>query len=152
MVPFRCLLLKEYNPALWAVLQNMESHNVIRRDIPELWTRNQLHIVDRLRQKWGLKQFTEEEIHTVCGILEVNSFEIGHSGVSLRALYPSAFLLAHDCVPNTTHIDDEQTFRIVVRASVVIKKGTPITLSYAHTLQVIGLTQNYRDSSTRFIT
>jgi hypothetical protein len=78
--------------------------------------------------------FTEEEIHTVCGILEVNAFEVGPQGRSVRALYPSAYLMAHDCTPNTSHSDDSQR-RLTVRAVCKINKGEAVTLSYAYTLQ-----------------
>jgi len=84
---------------------------------------------------WGLgSRFSEEEVHNVCGILEVNAFEVGPQGRSVRALYPAAYLMAHDCTPNTSHTDDAQQ-RLSVRASVKISKGEPITLSYAYTLQ-----------------
>lgn len=99
----RCLLLKQINPEKWRQLSEMESHNKIRRNIPTLWNRNQELIVNRLRNQWGYKEFSEDEIHTVCGILEVNSFEVGSSGRRARALFPEAYLICHDCQPNTTH-------------------------------------------------
>ncbi|GLG94391.1 SET domain-containing protein SmydA-8, isoform A, partial [Gryllus bimaculatus] len=67
-------------------------------------------------------------------MLYVNSFEVGQHGT--RALFPTAFLLAHDCVPNTSHSDDTDDFSLTVRAAHAIKRGQPITLSYAYTLQV----------------
>ena len=65
----------------------------------------------------------------------MNAFEVGQEGVSIRALYPQAFYMAHDCVPNTGHTDDDN-FRLRVRASTKIHKGSPIYLSYAYTFQV----------------
>uniref|UniRef100_A0A1B6C0V1 SET domain-containing protein n=3 Tax=Clastoptera arizonana TaxID=38151 RepID=A0A1B6C0V1_9HEMI len=53
--------------------------------------------------------------------------------MSLRALFPVAFLVCHDCIPNTGHID--QDYHMIVRNSVPLKAGDPITLSYALTLQ-----------------
>ncbi|XP_066992449.2 SET domain-containing protein SmydA-8 isoform X1 [Anabrus simplex] len=132
IVPLRCLLLKTVDPAKWRTLLTMESHNEVRRKIPVIWKTNQLLVVDRIRSDWGMDHFSEDEIHTICGILEVNAFEIGQHG--MRSLYPSAFLLAHDCVPNTSHCDDDE-YRITIRASRDINKGRPITLSYAYTLQ-----------------
>lgn len=68
-------------------------------------------------------------------IFQVNAFEVGPLGASLRALYPRAYLLAHDCTPNTTHTDDGRR-RLSVRAARPIVRGQAITLSYAYTLQV----------------
>ncbi|EFA08507.1 SET domain-containing protein SmydA-8 [Tribolium castaneum] len=135
IVPLRCLLLKETDARSYQHLMTMETHNEIRRNIPELWQTNQRTVVDKIRIDWGLREYSQEEIHSVCGILEVNSFEIGQQGVNIRGLYPSAFLMSHDCVPNTNHIDEESTFRLTVRASTRIEPGEMITLSYAYTLQ-----------------
>ncbi|XP_018323549.1 SET domain-containing protein SmydA-8-like [Agrilus planipennis] len=135
LVPLRCLLLKSLNPSGYEKLMNMEAHNEIRANIPEVWNGNQKTVVEKIRNDWGLLEYTEEEIHTICGILEVNAFEIGQNGVNIRGLYPSAFLLSHDCVPNTNHNDEEKDFRLTIRASLPISKNQPITLSYAYTLQ-----------------
>ena len=135
IVPLRCLLLKDTDPKAYENLMTMETHNEIRRNIPELWNSDQNTVVNRIRNDWGLKEYTEEEIHSICGILEVNSFEIGQQGINIRGLYPTAFLMSHDCVPNTNHIDEENTFRLTVRASTRIAPGQMITLSYAYTLQ-----------------
>lgn len=103
-----------------------------------LWTRNQKILVDRIRNQWMLSEFSEEEIHTICGILEVNCFEVGgQNGTSVRALYPEAYLMCHDCVPNTNHTDDLITHELTVRTTKPLKRGDTITLSYAYTLQVI---------------
>ncbi|KAJ8940713.1 hypothetical protein NQ318_009116 [Aromia moschata] len=67
--------------------------------------------------------------------LVVNCFEIGQQGVNIRGLYPTAFLLSHDCVPNTNHTDEEKNYKLTIRASTKIPLGYPITLSYAYTLQ-----------------
>lgn len=44
--------------------------------------------------------------------------------------------MSHDCIPNTNHTDEENNYRLTVRASTKISVGHPITLSYAYTLQV----------------
>ncbi|XP_075224059.1 SET domain-containing protein SmydA-8-like isoform X1 [Lycorma delicatula] len=134
IVPLRCLLLKNKFPEKWKELQAMESHNEIRKKILQVWQNNKKFVVDKIRKDWQLEEFTEEEIHTVCGYLEVNAFEVGQNNISIRALYNKIYLLAHDCVPNTNHIDNEE-YRLHVRASTNIRQGGLITLSYAHTLQ-----------------
>lgn len=50
---------------------DMESHNEIRRNIPDLWALNQTRVVDRIIKDWKLTEFSKDEIHTICGILEV---------------------------------------------------------------------------------
>ncbi|KAK3926931.1 SET domain-containing protein SmydA-8, isoform A [Frankliniella fusca] len=131
IVPLRILLLEKQDPARWRAVRRMQSHDSVRRQIPGVWQVNQLGVVDRIRNEFGLQQFAEDEIHSVCGILEVNAFEVGDGQ---RALYDLAFLLAHDCTPNTSHADDESR-ALSIRASVPIPKGRAITLSYAYTIQ-----------------
>ena len=135
IAPLRCLLLKQNSKDRWEKLQRMESHNGIRRGIPSLWQRNQRVIVEQIRNRWGIKDFTEEEIHTVCGILEVNCFEIGQNESRARALYDEAYLLAHDCTPNTTHTDDPYSYELFIRVLGSVSAGVPLTLTYAYTLQ-----------------
>ncbi|CAH2044304.1 unnamed protein product, partial [Iphiclides podalirius] len=135
ITPLRCLLLKKEDPSKWKAISTMEAHNELRLARGDIWPTNEKHVVQRLKS-WGLK-FENEEIHTVCGILEVNAFEVGGSGANARALYDKAYLLAHDCTPTTTHTDSERRAGrpITVRASVPHKAGELITLCYAYTLQ-----------------
>lgn len=71
IAPLRCLLLKKHDPKRWERLNKMEAHNDIRRNISSLWNRNQEVVVNRLRNVWGFsEEFSEDEIHTMCGILE----------------------------------------------------------------------------------
>lgn len=123
---------------------DMESHNDIRQNIPDLWASNQTKVVDRIIKSWRLTEFTQEEIHNICGVLEVNAFEIGQRGINIRGLYPTSFLLSHDCVPNTNHTDEEGTYQLTIRASTRIPEGHPVTLSYAYTLQVKSLVFNVK--------
>lgn len=52
----------------------MEHHNAIRKKIPDVWNGNQINVVNRIIKDWGLTEYNEEEIHTICGILEVDFF------------------------------------------------------------------------------
>lgn len=135
--PLRCLLLQKHDPPRWQQLTQMEAHNELRRTAtPALWERNQRHICDRLRHVWKcVDDFSDELIHTVCGYLEVNCFEIGQNGAKARAMYPEAFLLSHDCSPNTTHSDHPISHNLTVRVTRDLNPGDSITLSYAYTLQ-----------------
>lgn len=51
----------------------MQSHDEVRRKIASVWQANQLAVVDRIRDEFGLKQFAADEIHIICGILEVRT-------------------------------------------------------------------------------
>lgn len=67
IVPLRCLLLKTTTE--WRILIGMESHNLIRKQITNIWQLNEQTVVRKLRQ-----YFDADEIHTICGILEVNEY------------------------------------------------------------------------------
>jgi hypothetical protein len=143
ILSLRCLLLKHLNFDKWRLINEMESHNKLRRNIPTLWNRNQNLIVDRIRNEWGYENYTEDEIHTICGILEVNSFEVGSNGCRARALFPEAYLICHDCQPNTTHTDDPLTHKLHLRTTIPLCKGETIKLSYSYTLQVSGVEEHF---------
>ncbi|KNC26808.1 Protein msta, isoform A [Lucilia cuprina] len=132
----RILLMKQHSPDLYKRIMLMESHLEMRKLNAELWSHYESNVVTYLRETWHMGgQFTADEIHTICGILDVNCFEIGQNFAKARTLYPSAFLLAHDCCPNTSHTDDPKTYDIILRTSRSVKKGEALTLSYAYTLQ-----------------
>lgn len=82
----------------------MEAHNTIRREKP-IWYFNQVNIVNYLRGPCKLKDdFGEEQIHTICGILECNAFEArSTSGYPIRCLFPKLAILSHNCISNISH-------------------------------------------------
>ncbi|XP_017484626.1 PREDICTED: protein msta-like isoform X1 [Rhagoletis zephyria] len=131
----RICLLKQQSPDKYADILQMESHTELRKANTELWQHYEQNVVQRLQRDWGMRSMAAAEIHTICGILDVNCFEIGQNSAKARCLYRSAFLLAHDCCPNTAHADDPQTYAIILRTSRAIRKDEGITLSYAYTLQ-----------------
>lgn len=138
IAPLRCLLLRRHDPhGGWAAVQAMESHDGLRSKIAALWERNERVVVQRLRDSWGFgAEFTAADVHTVCGMFEVNCFEIGQNEGRARALYDVAYLLAHDCSANTSHSDAPGTYEMTVRVIRDVPRGEAITLSYAYTLQV----------------
>ncbi|XP_061719422.1 SET domain-containing protein SmydA-8 [Cydia pomonella] len=135
LMPLRCLLLKKADPSKWAAVSAMEAHNALRKERPDIWPSNETHVLSRLRA-WRMG-FDDEEVHTICGILEVNAFEVGGGGANARALYDQAYLLAHDCTPSTTHTDAETKPNrpLTIRAAVPHKAGDLLSLCYAYTLQ-----------------
>jgi hypothetical protein len=94
-------------------------------------------------------------VHRICGILDVNSFEVrglpSKSGVAerLRGVYLRAALMAHDCVGNT-HLAVDDDFQMIIHASLPIPRGQPIYFNYTSTMQVydhIPIMHHSRDSS-----
>ncbi|CAG4982109.1 unnamed protein product [Colias eurytheme] len=135
LMPLRCLLQKSADPEKWEEIMSMEAHNELRRARGDIFPMNERTVLQRLKG-WGFT-FDDEEVHTVCGVLEVNAFEVGGSGANARALYGGASLLAHDCTPSTTHTDAERAPArpLTVRAALPHRAGDTITLCYAYTLQ-----------------
>lgn len=66
IVPLRCLLFKRSSQSKWNTLMSMESHNNIRKCVKNIWDLNAQTVVQKIQ-----KYFDSDEIHTVCGILEV---------------------------------------------------------------------------------
>ncbi|KAK9505398.1 hypothetical protein O3M35_009467 [Rhynocoris fuscipes] len=131
ILPLRVALLKYTSTQKWTEVQKMQSHSKLRKKNKTFWNNDQI-MIDCMKKECSVTEFTDQELHTICGYLQVNSFAVEHLGVS--GLFPTAFLFAHDCVPNTTHIIDSK-FNMTVRATVPISKGEAVTLSYANTLQ-----------------
>lgn len=82
----------------------MEDHEANRRD-SVVWNADNVNIVQYLHGPCNLKnRFSDSLIQKAIGILEVNSFESKTcEGHPLRCLYPKLAILAHSCIPNTTH-------------------------------------------------
>lgn len=102
---FRVLLEKEENPERWeSEIDVMEDHEKERK-AKQIWENDDINVVKYLQGPCKLKdRFSEDLIQKVLGILEVNAFEAKTpDGNSLRCLYPKLAILAHSCVPNTTH-------------------------------------------------
>ncbi|RZF47251.1 hypothetical protein LSTR_LSTR004960 [Laodelphax striatellus] len=137
ITPLRVLLTKETDPERWKKeVSLMESHNEERKK-NEYWKVEKVNVVDFLLKKCKLDgRFNDEEVHFVCGILEVNSFEVRTTyGVAIRGLYPNLAILSHNCVPNTTHsVISNENYRLIARATVDIKSGQEMFTTYTHTI------------------
>eukprot|EP00092_Neocalanus_flemingeri_P007671 GFUD01008283.1.p1 GENE.GFUD01008283.1~~GFUD01008283.1.p1 ORF type:complete len:508 (+),score=99.99 GFUD01008283.1:66-1589(+) len=74
---------------------------------------------------------TEEEITKILCIIDTNTYQVLSSGSahSLSGLYPRVALLNHNCVPNSRLIF-RADYSLQVRASVDIKKGSSVFISY----------------------
>lgn len=80
-----------------------------------------------------------ELMQKLCGILDVNAFELRSpsalDGLLLRGLYIEASLMAHDCRGNT-HLSVDDNFQSTIYASVTIKEDEPILFNYTSSLLV----------------
>lgn len=153
ITPLRLLLAKDSNPERWETeVKLMEAHNDERKET-YIWENNQINVVDYLRNVCKLAdRFDEELIHTVCGILEVNSFEVRClSGSAVQGLYPQTAIMSHNCVPNTSHcIITSENNRLVLRTTVKVEKGSELFTTYTHTLNPTLLRREHLKQSKFF--
>ncbi|KAK9893097.1 hypothetical protein WA026_023770 [Henosepilachna vigintioctopunctata] len=141
ITPLRLLLAKENNPQRWEEeVAQMESHNGKRKELP-IWAFNQVNVVEYLRGPCKLNKFSEELIHTACGILDINAFEArAPSGYLIRCLFPKLAILSHNCVSNIVHSIEcqgtgiQEDYSVFVRAAVDIPKDGEIFSSYTYSL------------------
>lgn len=99
---------------------------------------NFLNRVKEMEEKAGgpiLPFATKDIVHKICGIVDVNALEINQDN-EVSAIYPTTYLLEHNCIPNTAHIfaNELENYKITVRAVLPIKKGEHITTMYTHAL------------------
>ncbi|XP_037915703.1 SET domain-containing protein SmydA-8-like isoform X2 [Hermetia illucens] len=92
-------------------------------------------LLKHLKEAFRRTPVNEEFIQKICGIFDVNAFEIrGPDGIDcLRAIYPSAALMAHSCIANTlVSVDD--SFQIKIYATRLIRKDELIHYNYTNPL------------------
>jgi hypothetical protein len=77
--PLKVIALKNKNPALFNELMLMEAHLKERQDT-DLWKYHQNHVVTPLFEQIKKTNFDpdidETMLHKICGVLDVNTFEI----------------------------------------------------------------------------
>lgn len=74
-----------------------------------------------------LQDCSENTLHRICGILDVNGLDIRLTlGSEVVALYPTVYLMEHNCLPNTRHSFEtcpgQKLYRVTVTASRPILK------------------------------
>ncbi|KOC67670.1 Protein msta, isoform B, partial [Habropoda laboriosa] len=135
ITPLRLLLESEKSPETWNnEVKNMEAHNKIRSQKAH-WKSDQVNVVEYIRNRLKLDRFSEELIQTVCGILEINTFEVRtETSYAARALYPTVALMNHSCISNTCHSISPVDYRIRVRTTIKVSPGGELYASYTHSL------------------
>ncbi|KAG5674228.1 hypothetical protein PVAND_004208 [Polypedilum vanderplanki] len=137
ITPLRVLLEREINMERWKnEVEPMEDHRE-KRINSNAWKEDQQNIVGYLLGpcKLGQRGITAELIHKVIGVLEVNAFEAKTiNSNSVRCLFTKLAISSHSCIPNTTHaIHPSDNFRMHVRATVAIEKGSQLFSCYTYT-------------------
>ncbi|CAD6216292.1 GSCOCG00004443001-RA-CDS [Cotesia congregata] len=130
----RLLLTKKRNAELWNRIINLEAHLEERRNT-YVWKERQEEIEILKMFEFGEN---DEDLQRLCGIIDVNSFELRSPGSldsALRGLYAEAALMAHDCRGNT-HLTVDDDFQLTVYASQSINEGEPILFNYTSSLLV----------------
>lgn len=133
----RLYLVKERAPTCWNDILKLEGHLEARRGT-KVWLDRQENVIEVLK-KYKLIEEDEEILQQLCGILDVNSFELRSPGTldesPLRGLYCEASLMAHDCRGNT-HLTVDDDFQLTVFASCPIEPGEAILFHYTSALLV----------------
>lgn len=83
----------------------------------------------------SLEDFDELTILKTAAILDTNAFEVRSTDgyTKLRAIYPEAAMLSHDCVPNCYHSFDEN-MQMAIRAASKYKSYNRV---FIHILSLI---------------
>ncbi|XP_076662818.1 uncharacterized protein LOC143366016 isoform X2 [Andrena cerasifolii] len=139
--PLRLWLLKQKDSELWRQVESMEAHIDERRNTP-IWRDGEVNVINVMKTLHLIPNSgaeTSELLQQLCGILDVNTFELrspgGLDGLLLRGLYGEATLMAHDCRGNT-HLTVDDNFQLTVYASLPIAAGEPILFNYTSSLLV----------------
>lgn len=134
VLPLRTLLLKAKNKNQYNSIESMESH-LEENLMSPVYRMFKLTLVPFL--KAALKtDISEGEVLKICSIFDTNCFDVRSSEglVNVRALYPIANLLAHNCKHNTKHTFHDDDYKIVFTATEDIEKGQLLTTTYTQTL------------------
>ncbi|KOX72914.1 Protein msta, isoform A [Melipona quadrifasciata] len=132
----RIWLLKKRDPKLWERVKSMEAHLDKRRDT-EVWENREIYVVAMLKSLNLVPDddpSVSEVLQLICGIVDVNSFQLRppgrKEGLCLRGLFMEASLLSHNCRGNL-YLTTDSNFKLTVYASVPIKKGDTICFNYS---------------------
>ncbi|XP_029172034.1 SET domain-containing protein SmydA-8-like isoform X1 [Nylanderia fulva] len=139
LLVLRLWLTKYRDPAIWEKINHVEAH-LDKRIGTSVWKEREVDVVNVIRK---LRMPTETEppgaelIQKLCGILDVNAFELRSpsvlEGLFLRGLYLEAMLMAHDCRGNT-YLTVDDNYQLTIYASVPIKQDEPILFNYTSSL------------------
>lgn len=142
ILPLRCILLQHYNPEKWKEFSKLEAHLEERKNT-WIWRSHETNVQRVFHEFEGLAKVADL-VQKVCGILDVNSFEVRPPEIAqisanpdefLRGVYLEAALMTHDCVGNT-HLAIDDGFKLVVHAARDVGEGETIFFNYSNALLV----------------
>lgn len=135
ILPLRCMLLREKNSVQFEQFSALEDHLEERLDTP-LYKVLRANLLTFIKTVLGMTDWSESDILRVAARLDTNAFEVRQpvANRKVRAIYPLASMLSHDCVSNTRHTFDEQ-MNIVFIAQKPIAKNDIICTSYTQPLK-----------------
>lgn len=149
ITPLRCLLLASdaKRAGAFVACWQLESHCAQRRDT-SIWRLHGRQVVEPLLaampamplagRPLPVEYATAAFVQRLCGILDVNTFEVRtptFAEIPVRGLYALAAMMPHDCVSNT-FITVDATRNLRVYASVPIAAGETVYNNYTSTLLV----------------
>ncbi|XP_050308455.1 SET domain-containing protein SmydA-8-like isoform X2 [Anthonomus grandis grandis] len=144
LLTLRCLLLQNRHPKKFQQILDMESHmdrrgkNTDTYKVADYLLDNffaPMRILEGKSGKQVLKDISKETIHKICGVIDVNALEINQDA-EITALYPTAYLMEHNCLSNTVHQfeNSDKGYTITIKAALPINKGEHISTMYTHAL------------------
>jgi len=143
--PLRLLLTVEKNQKLRKDLlgRDMQTERRQKKFNTKYYQNCETVLMKYLKETCGLTAFSDQEILNALGLFEM--FGVGLQN-GARAIFPTLLSLQHHCCPNTymTFLPDG---RLVIRASVQIKKGEPVTRSLVEVMQCTQLRRLELDRS-----
>lgn len=134
VAPLRIMVMKNRKPEDYKKIMELQDHLEERINTP-LYGVLKANLVTFIKTILCLEEFDENDLLKLAAILDTNAFDvrIPSKDVKVRALYTNAAMMAHNCVPNTRHVFDDN-MQILFIATVDIPKGTTISASYTQPL------------------
>jgi len=122
----RCLWLRGRRDEQWVAVNQLVDNMDMRKD-EKIYNFNMTYVVDTL-QYFGITDFTQEEIQSVCGIFDSNAYESSSPlRVPCRGLYLAGSLMNSSCLPNTRHYFKTDGSMVVVATRPIYPGGELLT-------------------------
>jgi len=137
VIVLRCLSLRQTDFCKWLALTELESH-IEMREGSELGDRGE-RVAEWIVTNLGATIEGGAEASTIkqlCGILDVNSFEVTFPGSSgnIQAVYADAgCLVEHNCIPSAHRVFGPD-LSLTLRAAVPISRDDHISITYTDSL------------------
>ncbi|CAK9805253.1 SET domain-containing protein SmydA-8, isoform A [Anthophora quadrimaculata] len=135
LLVIRMLLLWRKNTKQWKCLEKLKSHEESRGPGTNAYD-EVMDICQHIERLLVNDPASKDIVKKICGLVDVNALETAPPDGCV-AIYETACLLEHSCLPNTRHsfeIDDKGRPRITVKAICPIKKGDHLSTMYTHAL------------------